>query len=989
MINLRKIIIVVCISLFCVLIQAQYYSSGVDPASVKWNKIETENFKIVFADTFQVKAQYVAKVLEEVYKYGGNSLTHKPKKISVLIHSETAYSNGFVTWAPKRIELYNNPNQDMYAQEWLQQLAIHEFRHVVQIDKLNDGLTKMLSYILGEQAVGGVLGLFVPMWFLEGDAVVAETALTESGRGRSPWFQQGMRAQVMDKDIYSYEKAMFGSYKNYVPNHYEMGYLLVAGARAKYGQDIWEEALYKTGRVPLAITPFNQGQKEHSGLNKVKLYKNTFNELKQQWVKQDETPKNEFKEISKISSEYLDYKYVVALGDSGYLAERSGMGVIKQFVFVDNNGGEEVVFTPGSRNREPFTFANNTICWSELEPDPRWDNRMYSVIKTYDLSTKIKKKVTSKSRYFSPAISPDASKIAVVEVDNKNNYRLLILDSSSGEVTKEFKHGANDYLYTPSWNKEGDKIVIVALSGKGKSISVLDVDKEEWSQITPPSFADISIPKWGEGDEILFTAGYSGTEEIYSLINGEIKQLTQSNFGVTGVHLNKNEIVYSRYTSDGFQLVKSNIADLLNKELNLVENRSVKLYEEISKQEIGKPDFNAIDSVADYEVKKYSKWNLFNVHSWAPVAMNLNDAEIGTGVSALSQNLLGTATTSVGYNADSQKSLEKFYFNLKYEGFYPVIEFDVKHGNDRVQYSDDDLYHNEVDTFSFYSNSKRNQTQMNLSVHVPINLTRSKYYTKIQPGAKYGFVNRDGYSVRRTNYTLVDEKLIATGDTMLTSPDFNYQTMEYSLYFHHLLRRSQRDVTYRWGLSGEVMYQHTPMGNYNAGGIFGVHSRLYVPGFLKHHAFTIENNYQYKTMGDAVESRDMIVYRKQGDYFSFPRGYSSYTNDQLYSFKGDYIFPLMNPDLTLPGVLYLKRITSNLFYDFSRASETFHYQTGDQVMVNRNYSSTGFEMRGELHAFRFLFPISLGYRYARLLELNTNKHELLLGLNISGFSLGK
>ena len=195
------------------------------------------------------------KFWEEVYKYAGRSLKHSPKKISVLVHTESAYSNGFVTWAPKRIEMYNSPNQDNYAQDWLQQLALHEFRHVVQLDKLNDGFTKMLSYILGEQAVGAVLGMFVPMWFLEGDAVTNETALTQSGRGRSPEFEQGMRAQIMDKEIYPYEKAMFGSYKDYVPNHYEMGYQLVAGARARYGADIWERALYNTGRNPLNITP--------------------------------------------------------------------------------------------------------------------------------------------------------------------------------------------------------------------------------------------------------------------------------------------------------------------------------------------------------------------------------------------------------------------------------------------------------------------------------------------------------------------------------------------------------------------------------------------------------------------------------------------------------------------------------------------------------------------------------------------------------------
>ncbi len=531
----RKCLLILTCLLLSFASYAQYFTSGADPSNLKWYKIETENFKIVFSEEFIEKGQYLAKVLEEVYRYGGESLRHKPRKINVLVHSETAYSNGFVTWAPKRIELYNNPNQKMHAQEWLQQLSLHEFRHVVQLDKLNDGFTKMLSYIVGEQSVGAVLGLFVPMWFLEGDAVTTETALTKSGRGRSPVFEQGMKAQIMDKGLYSYEKAMFGSYKDYVPNHYEMGYQLVAGARAKYGTDIWEKAIYNTGRNPFLITPFNKGQKDISGINKTQLYKNTFNDLKEQWQEQvEKTEKSQFEEITERREDYLNFRFPKVLNDSVYIAELSGPGVMKQFVLVDESGSYNKLFIPGSRNEEPFSLANQTICWAELEPDPRWENRMYSVVKCYHIPSKSLTKVTKKSRFFSPSLSPDGSKIAAVRVDNQNNYGLVILDKETGTVTKSFVHGNNNYLFTPSWNKDGSKIVCIVLSDEGKELSVLDVENSKWQQLTKPSFVEISLPQWGEDNEIIFTGAYSGTDEIYSLKNKEIKQLTQSKYGAKG-----------------------------------------------------------------------------------------------------------------------------------------------------------------------------------------------------------------------------------------------------------------------------------------------------------------------------------------------------------------------------------------------------------------------------------------------------------------------
>ncbi len=993
--RLKKFLILVIFSVSSLLSVAQYYTSGADPANIKWNKIESENFNVIFPEQYTAKAQRVVKILEEVYLYAGKSLKHNPRKISVLIHSETAYSNGFVTWAPKRIELYNNPNQNIYAQDWLEQLALHEFRHVVQLDKLNDGFTKMLSYILGEQAVGAALGLFVPLWFLEGDAVAAETALTPSGRGRSPRFEQGMRAQIMDKKLYSYEKAMFGSYKDHVPNHYEMGYQLVAGARAKYGEDIWEQALYNTGRNPFLLTPFNQGQKKVSGLNKVVLYKETFADLNKKWELQNEKiSQSVYHEIIKSSKNYVNYEYPVIMDDSTYVAEVSGLGEVRRFVAVNNDGRVKTLFVPGSRNKEPFSYANQTLCWSELEPDARWENRVYSVIKTYHLPTKKLKKVTRKSRYFSPALSCDGSQIATVSVGNQNNYSLVILDSNTGLVRKKYKHGDNNYLFTPAWNKAGTKLVCIALSSQGKEIAVFDLETEQWSQIKKPSFAEISLPKWGTRGEIIFTAGYSGTEEIYTVKNEELKQLTQSKYGARGADFVDDELVYSYYTSDGYQLVKANEREFLNISFNEVTDHSVKLHKKIAEQELIKPNFVSIDTVSDYEVKKYSKWNLFNFHSWAPAMLNVKDEEMGLGATAMSQNLLGTAVTSLGYNADSQKSLEKYFFNFKYQGWYSVLELDVKNGDQKIKYDPNILYKDSVAPSEIYyytlgTDLKYQLTQFELRASLPINLTRGKYSSYLQPSVEYEVAKGSGYSIDQTYYSPRLTSYKQDSIVNIDIPKYNPQSVEYSLYFHRLLRQSARDVAPRLGQIAEVLYKKTQSSDKDYGSILGFYTKLYFPGVLKHHSFRIENDYQYKILGDVIATRsDVKQFQRLGNYFNFPRGYSTYQNDKMYSFKGDYIFPLCNPDLNLPGIFYLKRITTNLFYDYTKTKQKVEYKSGETFHVNHIYSSTGLELRGEVHAFRFMFPITVGYRYARLLELNQNKHEILMGINISGFSIG-
>src|SRR5690606_4510930 len=105
-------------------------------------------------------------------------------KFPVVLHTQTIQSNGLVAWAPRRAEFYTTPHQAIYPQEWLEQLALHEFRHMVQIDNVDSQLPRWFRAILGQQAAALVFGAYLPWWLIEGDAVVMETALSRYGRGR-------------------------------------------------------------------------------------------------------------------------------------------------------------------------------------------------------------------------------------------------------------------------------------------------------------------------------------------------------------------------------------------------------------------------------------------------------------------------------------------------------------------------------------------------------------------------------------------------------------------------------------------------------------------------------------------------------------------------------------------------------------------------------------------------------------------------------------
>ena len=137
---------------------SQYYLIGTEPSSVKWSQIKTPNFKVIYPRIWEREGQYVANGLEYVYQPGSRTMYQSTPKTPVILHNQTTvptFSN--IYSAKKDGVLYNTPPQDMYPQDWVDQLIIHEFRHAVQYSAVNCGFTKGLYYILGEQGVFGIL----------------------------------------------------------------------------------------------------------------------------------------------------------------------------------------------------------------------------------------------------------------------------------------------------------------------------------------------------------------------------------------------------------------------------------------------------------------------------------------------------------------------------------------------------------------------------------------------------------------------------------------------------------------------------------------------------------------------------------------------------------------------------------------------------------------------------------------------------------------
>ena len=919
---------------------SQYYNDGQDRAGIKWKKIGSVNFEVIFPEGFEIQAERVVKLMEKSYEYTTITLKHRPKKISIILHTETVKSNAFLGWAPSRIEMYTTPHQNIYSQDWLEQLAIHEYRHMVQVSKLESEMPKLFRILFGEQAAAALTAAYLPFWFIEGDAVAAETGLGKVGRGRTSDFHRELRTQVIEKGIYSYDKAYLGSYKDHVANHYHLGYFMVGGARTLFDKTIWEDVLHNVARKPLSLKPFDNGLRKSIGLNKVELYDTVFQYLKKMWTIQDQNiVPTQFQPISKLNKYHTDYRFVFPITDSTYFAEKNSQSDINRFVIFTNTGDEQRIFTPGYHFNESVSGKKNTLVWIERLSHPRWYHADLSLLRIYNIEENKLNEFKFNTKLFAPAFSPDLKHIVAVEVDNNYRFFLVLINAESGIIVDRFSTPENDFFITPSWATNGENILVIGLRNNEKSILQINVKTRAVTEVLAYGTQEISRPVEYNGN-VFFIGGYTGIDNLYVIkSDGRIGEMISSRFGIADHAYNNNQIIYTNYTSNGYQVVKTDMDSVKFNPVHLPSlQQPYPIANAISKQEKGTIDFTKLDDM-QYQSEPYKKGeHLLNFHSWAPLSIDPISQSVNSGVSIMSQNMLSTAELMAGYRYRWQDEQGEIYANFKYYGWYPVLEAEFNSGKRESYYYELKQFINSNNEIIRVDTLKKDftwhETNVMLNCYAPINLSKGNYYRKIQPRLKYRFSN-----------------ISADNRANEVFPDGIYQSIETGVYLYQIMQSSEQDVLPNFGFMLDLAYVKSLSGVVDFGSLFSVSNIFYLPGIRPNHGITLYNGYQIK------ESKEYAF----NDRIRLPRGHRHILNDRLYSFGSDYELPLFYSDLSIWNLAFLKRFKLKLFYDFA-------FYSGSTIIdkikwdYNGDIKSTGFELTADTHILRFIAPIELGFR---------------------------
>ena len=801
---------------------AQFFQTGSDPFS-RWSEMGTEHYRIIYPQGLDSLAQAYVVDLEKWQPVVGASAGMAPGSLQwgrtpVILHPWNPYSNGSVAWAPKRMDLYTHPEAyGPYPQSWMTQLTTHESRHVAQMQLSYRRPFRWVNYLVGEMWSGAVSAFYTPPVFLEGDAVVAETALTDAGRGRNADFLNYYHLAFDNGDWRDWYQWVYGSFKKAGPDYYTVGYMTVAGMRYFYGRPAFTSDYFDyVTRHPFPVAKFQRFVKNVSGQPFKQTWQGIMEGFHEIW-EQEEDARAPFMEMEQVTrkhayaTDYSNGSWV----DNEYLAIKEGKDLAPRLVRINVDGSD---------------------------------------IRSLEHSGK-RRNLTTEGRLYNPQPGPGG--IATVEYPVRGGSNLVLIDEEDGHELWRVSAPAGVELADPAW--VDSTIYCLAVNDAGYSIWRLD--DREWSCVLEPTLQEIENLE-GEDHMLDFVSDRNGVKELYRYdpATGRAWQLTNSRYGGTDYFWHDGVLWFNSITPEGCAIFKATPPEPV--EVNIREVHKYRVADKLTEQERALlaeiPGQAGNDRTgAPVEVsapKPYHKVpHLVKFHSWAPLYFDYDaissmsgDFSYDTaspGLIGLFQNDLGTAWGTVGYSThpDADKPSEwrhSGHVQFTYTGLYPVLEagFDI-YDQGTGQYGfQRRLYEDRIGYAASRKDVGGPYWTGHLTAYIPFRLSRSGIQRGWVPQVSWSISN-NRFDNGTTELKMIEDFVregsrpalvgIRPGDNVLM------QTLRSSIRGYMTLPTADSQVYPRWGIGAEIGASVRP-------GLAKIYTPLaytylygYVPGFTR------------------------------------------------------------------------------------------------------------------------------------------------------------
>lgn len=895
-----------------------------------WKSIENDSVKMIYPDNFVEESIYAANLVKHYSAVVGQSYDIKnPKKFDLVIRTDVASPNGYVTLMPRRSEWFTSSMffPSVGSTEWLQTLSIHEYRHVNQMDYFKDGDgTRILYYLMGEMGQQFAVAMGMPSWFMEGDAVWTETKYTDGGRGRSPRFLTRLKALVLSDEIPTFDEFLSGSYKTHLPNQYVYGYVLVSNARKKFGDDIWAKVVRDASQLPHP-NRFYYSFDRITGQDFEEFFNETMNDLKTKWA--------EDKTAQPAKEDYRETIYPTRIGTALY-SVKENLDTYPTLVKEENGKTEKIKEINFSKDFMQLHIRDKNAVATEFLPDRRYGHKGFSDLILINLEKGRKRKITSKKMIYNPNLNAAETKIMAVEFTSNQQWNIVEFDLKGKQLNTvhlpQGKFAEARYL--------NDKKAIAILLTPTGLRSLVEVDLET-KAITQTLLAGsrnlIAALNVDDKQNVLFEGQYKGHINIFKITNGQFSQCSNAKIAALTPSSDGTNIHYS----------DTDIYGSVAKEIPLTDCKEIASSELIDFKYLGS---NPSDNYNEFPITTFPEQESLkteNKQGYAPESYGDFDRQLviphswgltigrGTGIGFETDNYLRTLDSRfvVGTDPEEGQSFGNLTFNIK--KYYPIISLQAEQRKRKItQYiTEDELAWEEKNA--------------SLSVLVPYIYKRGLYNFTAALGGGYQYTNTDKYEFN---------------DVDIQGPSTYFHKTHSMLQLSWHKDMKARSIIEPWLLSYMIRYDNADQPKDQAISSYRVLQQavLQTPGVMSNDGF----QFSYY---DQVQSPDLGKYKfvPSLDGFNsyvFSRGYDYEEVPQFHKISANYFVPIYNPNLTLTRWFYLKRIYGNLFYDTTKI-EGLTGLAADKVYLD----SYGGELHLETVLARFI-PMNFGARVAQKIQ---------------------
>lgn len=943
-----------CLAL-CISAGAQFYTTGDDPGGLKWYSITSKNFKVIYSEGLDSLARVYGNLLEKYRTPVGASIGVKPnelyrKPLPVVLHSYVADANGVVTWAPHRMDLYTGPDAHYPdVLQWDTNLAMHESRHVAQMQAGRFRGYGLFNWLSGDLFGGAFSALYAGPALFEGDAVVTETALSNSGRGRSADFLEYYRASFAEGKYRNWYQWRYGSLDKFTPNYYATGYMLIGGVRYTYDDPLFTKDFYdrlikrrgrgsRKGTHHFPILNLQKTVKSISGKNLRRTWDEICDTQNAIWTA-DEAARGPFTQPVQLTPDtrrFTEYLMPTAVGND-IIAVRHSITSTATLVKIDSLG-EVKALRPfaGTAYGLQYSEPLHRIFWSESIPDRRWSLAASSRIYSADPSGRNAQAITTEGRFYNPAPSPDDSRIAVTEYPVTGGSAIAIIDASDGAVLEHYPAPAGMQVVEAGWM--GKTLTASAITLEGYGIySVTD----GYATLLKPQPAKIKQLR-PSGDKLLFVSDRNGVNELYSLdAYGNVLQMSNNRQGASDFIAGRDSLTFAALTTEGRYLYKNTFEPV---QVDYGELYHYPVADKLSRQEkslgyagMETSEFEAGTSEDAFSApERYGKLtHLMRFHSWLPLFVDYDDISsisfetISTmgllGATAFFQNNLGTSSGLIGYSAAANSNgwIHGAHAKFSYSGLYPVIELSANlDNNDRSVYGSRLMIASETRTLSL---AKTYTEGLNFSgnakVYIPFNFSSGGWFRGVIPQISATFSNA---GLNTSEVFTVGVPVIGWEKSGMTKffagseegPVVPMIKLNAGIRGYTMLGTASSGIYPRWGIGAEAGYSNRPGDRRLFTPNAYTHVYGYLPGLFDTHSINVSATAQYRFQGGISDS--YIIVLPRGITASDAQTYIARKYPVQSKFCFDYIMPFLPLDLAWLGPLaYIKNLELGAHFDYA------------------------------------------------------------------------